>query len=198
MLNRDQPWFDYETWAAETSTSKSTTFTWSHSYDGLNWPRDGRELLRVTAQRPAYWKAENLDLFDGEKWVRSRMGSTTPDIPDDDPRFLRRNTQQIKVSIRNLRTDRFITAGNAIDVDIPRLNDLPTLDGLYVAPRTLRRGDAYTAHGLHAAAHREPAPPRGHGVRRVAAGVHVDHRHRPEPHGRPARLPAVPVLRPRP
>ena len=53
MLNRDQPWFDYETWAAETSTSKSTTFTWSHSYDGLNWPRDGRELLRVRAQRPA-------------------------------------------------------------------------------------------------------------------------------------------------
>ncbi len=145
MLNRDQPWFDYETWAADTSTSKSTTFTWTHSYDGLHWPRDGRELLRVTAQRPAYWKAENLDIFDGEKWVRSRLGSTTPDIPDDDPRFLRRNTQEIKVSIRNLRTDRFITAGYALNVDIPRLNDLPTLDGLYVAPRTLRRGDAYTA-----------------------------------------------------
>ena len=55
------------------------------------------------------------------------------------------DTQQIKVSIRNLRTDQFITAGYAIDVDIPRLNDLPTLDGLYIAPRTLRRGDAYTA-----------------------------------------------------
>ena len=24
LLNRDAPWFDYETWAAETSTSKST------------------------------------------------------------------------------------------------------------------------------------------------------------------------------
>jgi MYXO-CTERM domain-containing protein len=49
------------------------------------------------------------------------------------------------VSIRNLRTDRFITAGYALDVDIPRLDDVPTLDGLYLAPRTLRRGDAYTA-----------------------------------------------------
>lgn len=145
VLNRDQPWFDYETWAAETSTSKSTTFSWEHSYDGLHWPRDGRELLRVAAQKPAYWKAENLDIFDGEKWVRSRMGSTTPDVPDDDPRLVRRSTQKIKVSIRNLRTDRFITAGYAFDVDIPRLDDLPTLDGLYVAPRTLRRGDAYTA-----------------------------------------------------
>jgi len=145
ILNRDQPWFDYETWAAETSTSKSTTFSWDHNYNGLNWPRDGRELLRVAAQRPAYWKAQNLDIFDGEKWVRSRMGSTTPDVPEDDARLVQRSTQRIKVSIRNLRTDRFITAGYAFDVDIPRLNDLPTLDGLYVAPRTLRRGDAYTA-----------------------------------------------------
>lgn len=145
VLNRDQPWFDYETWAAETSTSKSTTFTWDHNYNGLNWPRDGRELLRVAAQRPAYWKAENLDIFDGQKWVRSRMGSSTPDVPEEDPRLVRRSTQTIKVSIRNLRTDRFITAGYTFDVDIPRLDDLPTLDGLYIAPRTLRRGDAYTA-----------------------------------------------------
>ena len=145
MLNRDQPWFDYETWAAETSTSKSTTFTWDHNYDGLNWPRDGRELIRVTARQPAYWKAENLDVYDGEKWVRSRMGGGGVEFPEDDPRLVRRWTQEIKVSIRNLRTDRFITAGYAFDVDIPRLNDVPTLDGLYIAPRTLRRGDAYTA-----------------------------------------------------
>ena len=35
------------------------------AYGGLNWPRDGRELLRVRARQPAYWKAENLDEFDG-------------------------------------------------------------------------------------------------------------------------------------
>ena len=28
LLNRDTPWFDYETWALETSSSKSTSFTW--------------------------------------------------------------------------------------------------------------------------------------------------------------------------
>ena len=195
MLNRDQPWFDYETWAAETSTSKSTTFTWDHSYDGLNWPRDGRELLRVRAQRPAYWKAENLDIFDGEKWVRSRLGSTRRTSPRTTRGSVRRNTQEIKVSIRNLRTDRFITAGYAIDVDIPRLNDLPTLDGLYVAPRTLRRGDAYTATVYTPRPTENQRRRAGDGLRRVAAGVHVDHRGRPEPDGRPARLPAVPVLR---
>ena len=27
LLNKDTPWFDYETWALQTSSSKSTTFT---------------------------------------------------------------------------------------------------------------------------------------------------------------------------
>jgi transglutaminase-like putative cysteine protease len=144
LLNKNTPWFDYESWALETSSSKSTTFTWNHSYDGLNWPRDGRELLRVRARRPAYWKAENLDVYDGDRWSRSRVDYSVPEFPED-PERVDEWTQQIRVSIRNLRTDQFITAGYASDVDIPRLSDLPTLDGLYLAPRTLRRGDTYTA-----------------------------------------------------
>src|SRR5262249_8562416 len=145
LLNRDTPWWDYETWAADTSASKSTSFTWDHSYDGLNWPRDGRELLRVAAKQPAYWKAENLDVFDGEHWLRSRVGSPGPEAPDGEPQVVKRWTQKIRVSIRNLRTDQFITAGSASQVSIPKLIDIPTLDGLYVSPRTLRRGDTYTA-----------------------------------------------------
>ncbi len=145
VLNRDTPWFDYETWAQETSASKSTSFTWNHSYGALNWPRDGRELLRVRARQPAYWKAENLDDFDGAAWRRSDSPPVVEEYPAEEPAIVKRWTQTIKVSIRNLRTDQFITAGYASEVDIPRLIDLPTLDGLYLAPRTLRRGDAYTA-----------------------------------------------------
>jgi transglutaminase-like putative cysteine protease len=145
LLNRDQPWFDYETWAAETSTSKSTSFRWEHSYEGLNWPRDGRELLRVRARQPAYWKAENLDVFDGQRWLRSQVNYAVPEFPENNPKLVKRWTQRLTVSIRNLRSDQFITAGYAIDVDIPRLVTVPTLDGLVVPPRTLRRGDTYTA-----------------------------------------------------
>ena len=58
---------------------------------------------------------------------------------------MRNWTQRIKVSIRNLRTDQFITAGYASELEIPRLRTVQTPDGLYVPPRTLRRGDAYTA-----------------------------------------------------
>ena len=99
----------------------------------------------MRARQPAYWKAENLDDFDGEAWRRSRVRFAVDEYPIDNPRLLERWTQPIKVSIRNLRTDQFITAGYARELDIPRLNMVQTLDGLYVPPRTLRRGDAYTA-----------------------------------------------------
>ncbi|WP_028065110.1 transglutaminase family protein [Solirubrobacter soli] len=146
LLNRDQPWFDYETWASETSTSKSTSFTWGvQDYTGLNWPRDGRELIRVRAKTPAYWKAENLDEFNGQTWERSQVPFGVSELPTDNALGIRRWTQQIKVSFRNLRSDQFITAGYATGIEIPRLITVPTSDGLYVPSRTLRRGDAYTA-----------------------------------------------------
>jgi transglutaminase-like putative cysteine protease len=146
ILNRDTPWFDYETWAAETSSSKSTSFTWDvQTYGGLNWPRDGRELVRVKAKRPAYWKTTNLDTFDGHIWRRSQSPVSVAELPTDNPQALKDWTQTIKVSFRNLRSDQFVTAGYATAVDIPRLDTVPTLDGLYLPGRTLRRGDAYTA-----------------------------------------------------
>ena len=58
------------------------SFSWDHSYGPLDWPRDGRELLRVKAKRPAYWKATNLDDFDG------RALGARPQL--DQPRRLRR------------------------------------------------------------------------------------------------------------
>ena len=81
-LDTDQPWFDYETWALSNASSKSTSFSWDHSYGPLDWPRDGRELLRVKAKRPAYWKATNLDDFDG--------APLDPRPQLDQPRRLRR------------------------------------------------------------------------------------------------------------
>jgi protein-glutamine gamma-glutamyltransferase len=144
LLNRPDPWWDYETWALETSASKSDAFTWNHSYGPLDWPRDGRELLRVKAQRPAYWKAENLDTFDGVHWLRGQVDYTVPELPDNPP-VVHRWTQNIRVSIRNLRSEQFITAGYAFNVSLPHVAATPTLDGLFVPPRVLRRGDTYTA-----------------------------------------------------
>jgi transglutaminase-like putative cysteine protease len=147
-LDTDQPWFDYETWALSNASSKSASFTWDHTYGPLDWPRDGRELLRVKAKHPAYWKATNLDDFDGARWVRDRS-STNQDgcdvsayLNEDTDRYL----QDIRVTVRNLRTQTFVTAGVACAVLSPRLSPLPLGDGTYASmSRELRRGDAYTA-----------------------------------------------------
>ncbi len=148
-LDTDQPWFDYETWALSNASSKSTSFTWDHSYGPLDWPRDGRELLRVKAKRPAYWKATNLDDFDGARWVRDRS-STNQDgcsgvsayLNEDNERYL----QRIRISVRNLRTQTFVTAGVACAIVSRTLAWLPLGDGTYASmSRELRRGDAYGA-----------------------------------------------------
>jgi hypothetical protein len=144
LLNRDAPWWDYESWALETSASKSTAYTWDHTYGALNWPRDGRELLRVKAQRPAYWKTENLDTFDGTHWVRTEQSAQADDLSAN-PRIVARSTQTIRVSIRNLRSEQFITSGFATLVDLPNVQEVPTGDGLFLPERPLRRGDTYTA-----------------------------------------------------
>jgi len=145
-LDGGSPWWDYENWALEASSSKSTSYSWDHTYGPLNWPRDGREILRVKARRPAYWKAENLDDFDGLYWRHvdvnhDALDSGTP----DNLASIRTWTETIKVSVRNLKSAQMITGGYTSDVSAPTLDARPRDDGTYVADEPLKRGDSYTA-----------------------------------------------------
>jgi transglutaminase-like putative cysteine protease len=144
-LDADQPWWDYESWALDAASAKTTSFSWDHDYGPLDWPRDGRELLRVRAEkRPAYWKAENLDGFDGARWRQIDADFQEASIPEVED-ILLTNTQKIRVTIRNLSSLEFITAGYASSVDSPTIRESPRGDGTWTASRPLRRGDAYTA-----------------------------------------------------
>jgi transglutaminase-like putative cysteine protease len=144
-LDGDQPWWDYESWALGAASARSTAFSWDHDYGPLDWPRDGRELLRVRAERwPAYWKAANLDSFDGIRW---RQDGSDPDgvgIPED-PVVRERGLQNIRVTIRNLTSRTYVTAGVALNVDAPTVRETRRADGTWAAGRSLRRGDAYEA-----------------------------------------------------
>jgi protein-glutamine gamma-glutamyltransferase len=144
-LDGDQPWWDYESWALGAASARSTSFSWNHDYGPLDWPRDGRELLRVRAERwPAYWKAENLDGFDGVRWRAGGVGIRGAGRPED-PEVFDRGLQRIRVSIRNLSSRAYITAGFAEDVDAPTIRESHNGDGTWTASRPLRRGDAYEA-----------------------------------------------------
>jgi transglutaminase-like putative cysteine protease len=144
-LDRDAPWWDYETWALGAASARTTSFTWEHDYGPLDWPRDGRELLRVKAERrPAYWKAANLDAFDGRRWVQDQARDDDPGLPED-AEAITEGMQDIEVTIRNLSSRNFITAGFTDSLDAPTIREFPRGDGTYTAGRSLRRGDAYSA-----------------------------------------------------
>jgi protein-glutamine gamma-glutamyltransferase len=144
-LDRDTPWWDYESWALGAASARSTAFSWDHDYGPLDWPRDGRELLRVRAEkRPAYWKAANLDGFDGLRWVQEDTREDDPGVPES-AEAIDDGTQEIRVTIRNLSSRPYVTAGYASEVESPTIRETPRGDGTWVAGRTLRRGDAYSA-----------------------------------------------------
>jgi transglutaminase-like putative cysteine protease len=142
-LDNTRPWFDYESFAEKLEPKKAEAFSWTHSYGPLTWPRDGREMLRIKAPTSNYWKATNLDDFDGVRW---REGPPSRDALVD-PRLNPRWLQQIKVVDRGLRSTQFVGAGSVQDI-LPGSSRLalPQPDGTFVtAAKPLRPGDSYQA-----------------------------------------------------
>jgi hypothetical protein len=142
-LDGARPWFNYEAFAEKLEPTKAEAFSWTHSYGPLTWPRDGREMLRIKATVPAYWKATNLNEFDGVRW---REGPPSRNAPGD-VRINRRWQQTIKVVDRGLRSTQFVGAGNIQDI-LPGSSRLalPQSDGTFVtSTKPLRPGDSYQA-----------------------------------------------------
>jgi transglutaminase-like putative cysteine protease len=147
-LDPPRPWFDYESFAERLGTRSGVAFDFDHRYGPIAWPRDGRELFRVRAARPAYWKAVDLDLFDGRRWVRAPrpFGATLADeLPGAYARHRSWN-QRIRVTVQALRSSDLVAAGTALFVDRP-----PSAAVSRPAPGTFRletplsRGDSYAA-----------------------------------------------------
>ncbi|MEA2284039.1 MAG: protein-glutamine gamma-glutamyltransferase [Solirubrobacteraceae bacterium] len=107
------PWIDYEHIAEGLQPEKAATFSWDHSYGPMTWPRDGREVLRIRARAPAYWKTVNLDAFDGTRWVSA---GGVRRIVDTETQSRRDWFQTIRVVVRGLSTRQFIGAGHTIQI----------------------------------------------------------------------------------
>jgi transglutaminase superfamily protein len=142
-LDGTRPWFNYEAFAEKLEPTKAEAFSWNHSYGPLTWSRDGREMLRIKATVPAYWKATNLNEFDGVRWVEGPPSRNAP----GDGRINRRWQQTIKVIDRGLRSTQFVGAGTIQDI-LPGSSRLalPQSDGTFVtSTKPLRPGDSYQA-----------------------------------------------------
>ncbi len=102
-------------------------------------------MLRVKARQAAYWKAQDLDLFDGNTWrvdPRVRGEAVTAQLPAN-PVSRRTWFQEIEVTLRNLRSSTFVAAGVATAVRGPA--SYPLGGGVFAAPDGLGKGDTYTA-----------------------------------------------------
>jgi len=147
-LDSARPWVNWDRLVESISTGDTERFSWDHRYGPLDWPRDGRVVLRVKARQSAYWKATNLDGFDGLRWVhgglrpdqglRSLGGADVPTRPQWE--------QRIRVQLAGIRTDQVIGAGSTLALDRLRLTPLSVgSPGTWAVVGQLHRGDAYTA-----------------------------------------------------
>jgi protein-glutamine gamma-glutamyltransferase len=73
-LDARTPWIHYQTLGSGIGLEAQENFDWSQRYGPLNWPRDGRLVLEVAAPRADYWKAVNLEMFDGRQWAQAQTG----------------------------------------------------------------------------------------------------------------------------
>ena len=111
-LARHQPWFNYQSLTGSLSPAHVETFDWTQRYGPYDWPRGGRTVLTVKARRGDYWKAENLDVFDGLSW-RQGAGPVSASPPNPAPSLVRRWSQRITVTMQAMRTTTVIAAGAA-------------------------------------------------------------------------------------
>ncbi|HEV2774407.1 MAG TPA: transglutaminaseTgpA domain-containing protein [Solirubrobacteraceae bacterium] len=142
-LDGDRPLLDYEELAQSISAAETTQYRWNHDYGPLDWPRDGREVLRVRARQRAYWKAVNLVAFDGARWVQD-TGQATSGLERQiyDEAWLHR----IRVTLRALRSSQFVAAGSTQDILRNPRRAMSVTPGVYeTAGEPLRRGHSYEA-----------------------------------------------------
>lgn len=141
-----RPWVDYRTWAGAPARRVLDSFAWNQTYGPLRWPRAGREVLSVQAATPDYWKAEDLDTFNGYQWVQSPVSTglrARQPLPRPSPAALTRWSHTIEVAIEGMRTQDVIAAGDAQPpVGLPGL--APGADaGTWVTGQSLGPGIAY-------------------------------------------------------
>ena len=151
--DKDEPWFDYRSFAEGLGPTNPIRFSWNHSYGPITWPRDGAEVMRIESDRPSYWKVRDLSEFDGGVWRdsgedpgRSDAALDLPDDYRDRPGW----SDSFKVSLRRLQGNDIVTSGTALSVtDASRNVRSAGEPGIYRSDTEMKRGDSYTVSSYY-------------------------------------------------
>jgi protein-glutamine gamma-glutamyltransferase len=158
VIDGGKAWFDYTKWSGGTSIQHLSSFQWNQTYGPLRWPQKGNEVLSVRAKTGHYWKAANLDNFDGTAWVQEpttvlplagaaggAAGSAEP-LPAPSPAAVRKYSEPVRVTIQGMRTTDLIGAGQwTLTSRIPGGSHRVVGTGTFAADRLLGPGIAYRA-----------------------------------------------------
>ncbi len=140
---------DYRHW--NLLSTHGISFRWDQSYGPLDWPQKGTLLLEVSSEKTHYWKATNLDTFDGVRWERSSGSSVEPALGEPlkfhpkgtDPSPDAEWVDRINFDVRSLTSDFAIGAGTTLAVR--RAQASPDPDGTWSMNEELHPGTSYTA-----------------------------------------------------
>ncbi len=144
-IARSEPVVDYRSWSW-TGGEPAVSFEWNHSYDPLDWPREGTAMLEIESEVPHYWRAIVLERFDGYRWVRSEGAGTSLELPNkveatyslDHPEWFETTT----ITVRELRSGLVVGPGSAQSVE--GLSGSIAADGTVLAGEVPDSGQSYT------------------------------------------------------
>ena len=166
---------------------KAVAFSWDHDYGPLDWPRDGRELLRVQGA-PA-------GVLEGARPRRSSTGAAgarTRAQRGEDPAAQlpaspaqRRALDPAASRSRSATCARTASSPRAITTSIDGEDSYPIGGGVFNAPDGLGRGDSYTARSTRRGPTERQLREDSDGTTRTGCGRYLDDLHRrAEPRGR--------------
>lgn len=150
-LDRKEPWVDAQKLVGALDRPDPARFDWSQSYGPLDWPRTGREVVRIKSPVQTYWKAQNLDGFDGVRWTRTApLRPTAPEaeVPQQaaDTRAWR---VPVQVTLRDFSTSDVIGAGTTTGFENEPTTFAPGASpGTWVSNEPLEPGDGYVAETI--------------------------------------------------
>jgi transglutaminase-like putative cysteine protease len=149
LIDPGRALIDYRHW--DLLSANGISFRWDQSYGPLDWPQKGTLLFEVASEKVHYWKATNLDTFDGVRWQRSAGLNPEPALgeplkyhpkglpPRPDPEWVDR----INFQVRGLTSDFALGAGTTLA--LRAIDAVPARDGTWPVLEELRPGNRYTA-----------------------------------------------------
>lgn len=143
-LARDRPWLDYQALAGTLNPKVLEAFNWTQTYGPVTWPQRGRTVLEIQAREAEYWKAEDLDVFDGRAWTQGSVPGRQR-TPAPAASSIAAWSQTIQVTLRDMRTSEVIGAGvSSRPTHVPDRVASGFGEGTWTTSRELSPGQSYT------------------------------------------------------